>query len=479
MGGKIFRDPVHGDMSFSPRILMLIDHPRLQRLRGISQNGLLNLVFPGMRHSRFEHSLGAAWLASEVLKVQRRFLKEWLSKGDDQAKNLEVPFVGRLDIDLNKSCFENLEGQDFENIFIAAALMHDIGHGPFSHLFEELNLLDKILDDPANHPAAVGDFLKHKATKGAKIEHEDISLLYAAQVLEDKKWKISDVRAICYLISKSYREFIENSQEKTNIIEKDLLNACRMMSIFISGLIDVDRLDYIRRDSLMAGVTYGNTDSSRIIAHTHALLLKTEKSAKATYIIRPKTIHSLDHFLVSLYELYTQVYFHRYNVLTSHEMKLLVRKIDEQNHLNDIKNISWHSNSSDSIFLNKLRSVAEDPIKLILTRNRSNKDSKRRAVSMLAKDSGSASKLSSNGYKRISVKPRPLIKDPAPVLVMEGNNIDPACSNTYTRWDDESLVMSRLRGHEFATEFWWNDPEFEASLLKFGNESLPRQNLKG
>ena len=183
---KLFNDPIYGFISIETElILQLINHPYFQRLRRISQMGLSSLVYPGANHTRFEHALGS-------MHVMQKAIDVLILKG----------------IKINPKEREAMQ---------IAALLHDIGHGPFSHATEKTLL------------------------KG--INHETISL------------------KIIRLLNKSF-------DGKLDLAEQIFIgnHPRKFMHELISGQIDVDRLDYLKRDSFYTGVTEGNINTDRIIA---------------------------------------------------------------------------------------------------------------------------------------------------------------------------------------------------------------------
>ena len=220
---KIINDPVFGFIKI-PRGLLydIVNHPLMQRLNRINQLGLASVVYPGARHTRFQHSLGAFHLMSEaILSLQQKGLFIF----DSEAEAVE-----------------------------AAILMHDIGHGPFSHVLE------------------------HTLISG--ISHEDISLLMMEQINRDL-----------------------NGQLNLAInIFKDLYPK-RFLHQLISSQLDMDRLDYLRRDSFFTGVTEGNIGSARII--------KMLNVVDDRLVVEQKGIYSLENYLTTRRLMYWQVYLHK------------------------------------------------------------------------------------------------------------------------------------------------------------------------
>ncbi|MBZ4675847.1 MAG: hypothetical protein JG782_466 [Anaerophaga sp.] len=220
---KIVNDPVHGFISIPDNILFeLIEHPYLQRLRRIKQLGLTSLVYPGAVHTRFQHTLGAFYLMGSAISVLR-------NKG-------------------------HLISPDESTAAHAAILMHDIGHGPFSHALEQ--------------------------TLIENLSHEDISLLLMNRLNEHFKGQLS--QAIDVFKGHTGKLFLHQ---------------------LVSSQLDMDRLDYLKRDSFFSGVSEGIIGSDRIIK---MLEIKNNE-----LVIEAKGIYSIEKFLVARRLMYWQVYLHK------------------------------------------------------------------------------------------------------------------------------------------------------------------------
>jgi len=223
---KIINDPVFGFITIPGEfIFRIINHPYIQRLNRIRQLGLAFYVYPGAVHTRFHHSLGAMHLMSEAIAQLR-------SKGH---------VISDAERDGAMACI----------------LMHDIGHGPFSHVLEN-SLVTGIC-------------------------HEDISLMLMNRMNEEMSGKLS-------LAIEIFRD----------TYPKHFLHQ------LVSGQLDVDRLDYLRRDSFFTGVTEGNIGSARIIK---MLNLKEDK-----LVVEAKGIYSIENFLMARRLMYWQVYLHKTTV---------------------------------------------------------------------------------------------------------------------------------------------------------------------
>lgn len=220
---KIINDPVFGFINLpSNFVYEIIQHPYLQRLNRIRQLGLASFVYPGAQHTRFHHSIGAMYLMEEALNNLRL-------KGHSISEN-----------EYNSS--------------LVAILLHDVGHGPFSHLLE------------------------HTLVKN--VHHEILSLLLMKQINNELNGKLDTAIDI----------FTDNYPK-------------RFLHQLVSGQLDVDRLDYLRRDSFFTGVNEGNIGSARIIK---MLNVKDDK-----LVVESKGIYSIENFLMSRRLMYWQVYLHK------------------------------------------------------------------------------------------------------------------------------------------------------------------------
>lgn len=238
---KIFNDPIYGFITIPDTIIFdLIEHPYFQRLRRIGQMGLSNLVYPGAHHTRFHHALGCMHLMQKAVKVLR-------TKGT--AINLEE-----------------------EQALYIAILLHDLGHGPFSHALE-------------------GFF-----TPG--IAHEDWSLAYMKQIDKDFKGKLD--LAIQVFTKTHPRKFFHQ---------------------LISGQLDMDRLDYLKRDSFYTGVVEGTINSDRLIAMLNVV--------DDELVIEKKGVYSIEKFLLSRRFMYWQVYLHKTGLLAEQLLRRVLQRARE------------------------------------------------------------------------------------------------------------------------------------------------------
>ena len=235
---KIINDPVHGFIKIPYEILYdVLEHRYFQRLRRISQTGLLSLVFPGATHTRFHHALGAMHLmftALETLKL----------------KNVKI-------------------SDEEEKAALLAILLHDVGHGPYSHALESLLMED--------------------------WHHEKLSILLMKKLNDEFNGELD--LAIEMFQGKYHRKFFHQ---------------------LITSQLDVDRLDYLKRDSFFTGVSEGSVNTQRIISMMN---VKDDE-----LLIDEKGVYSIENFLTARMFMYWQVYYHKTSALAEHLLvKILSR----------------------------------------------------------------------------------------------------------------------------------------------------------
>ncbi len=259
---KIFNDPVYGFISVpNPSLLLdLIDHPYFQRLRRIAQTALTYYVYPGAHHTRFHHALGAYHLMTQAVEVLRQ-------------KGVEITEA------------------ESEGVCIAI-LLHDIGHGPFSHTLEHT-----IID----------------------VHHEELSLAFMSELNE---------------------EFDNKLQVALDIFQDKYPK--RYLHQMVSGQLDMDRLDYLNRDSFFTGVSEGVIGYDRII--------KMLNVSNGELVVEEKGIYSIEKFLISRRLMYWQVYLHK-TVLSAERM--LTKTLERAKYLVNQEGKDLESFGELNMFLNR------------------------------------------------------------------------------------------------------------------------------
>ncbi len=232
---KILNDPIYGFITIpDPLLYDLIQHPYFQRLRRISQMGMSYLVYPGAHHTRFHHALGCMHIMQKAIEVLR-------------FKEIEI-------------------SKEEENALLIAILLHDIGHGPFSHAME------------------------HSIVEN--VNHESISLLFMNKLNEEFNGKLT--LAIHIFKGDYHRKFLLQ---------------------LISSQLDMDRMDYLKRDSFYTGVAEGNINSDRLIQMMNVV--------DDVLVIEEKGIYSVEKFLMARRLMYWQAYLHK----TSLVAELILTKV--------------------------------------------------------------------------------------------------------------------------------------------------------
>jgi uncharacterized protein len=230
---EIVRDPLWNNIRVDPLALRLVDTPPFQRLRYVRQLGLAYLVYPGASHSRFEHALGAYHLAQRALSL-----------------------FGERDL-------ERDVGHDACVIVRCAALLHDIGHYPFSHALEEIGALHhEEVARPLVTAGEVADVLR--AELGADAPERIMALIRGASA--------SPLQGL------------------------------------ISGSLDLDKIEYLKRDAFMCGVNYGDIDVDRLL--NSLMLVADPERGTPTVGISEKGLSALESLLFAKYQMYRNVYWH-------------------------------------------------------------------------------------------------------------------------------------------------------------------------
>lgn len=232
---KLLNDPIYGFITIPNSLIYdLIQHPHFQRLRRISQMGMSYLVYPGAHHTRFHHALGSMHIMQKAIEVLR-YKEVAISKEEESA-------------------------------LLIAILLHDIGHGPFSHAME------------------------HSIVE--KVNHESISILFMNRLNDDFNGQLS--LAIQIFKGEYHRKF---------------------MLMLISSQLDMDRMDYLKRDSFYTGVAEGNINSDRLIQMLNVV--------NDVLVLDEKGIYSIEKFLMARRLMYWQAYLHK----TSLVAELILTKV--------------------------------------------------------------------------------------------------------------------------------------------------------
>jgi uncharacterized protein len=320
---KRINDPVHGTIGLSKLEVEIINTKAFQRLRNVKQLGLVNYVFPGADFTRLSHSLGVCHVTGKLF---------------DTLKNNKILTIDDEDI------------RDFR----LAALLHDIGHYPFSHTMEDAlkNYYDnktekQVAESIFKRKGKVGHFSKQKQPEKIErpLKHDSVG-----------------------------NEILNNDREIVNIFENYDVKTDTICSIFtrkdapkfaniISSDLDADRLDYLRRSSYCVGLPYGSVDINYLISQ-----ISIDNKENQNLCINSKALRTVDHFLLSRYFEYSQVIYHK--TIAAFELILadLITYLIENKKIIDcspdeivkaIRNGYWH-NFDDIYVYNEIRKLCLD-----------------------------------------------------------------------------------------------------------------------
>jgi len=275
---KIFNDPIYGFINIPTELIFdIIEHPYFQRLRRISQMGLSYFVYPGAHHTRFEHALGAMHLMQKTVNVLI-------------SKSIEI-------------------SKEEEEALLIAILLHDIGHGPFSHTLEHSLVTN--------------------------IKHEEISLFFMEKLNEEFSGQLN--LAIEIFKGKYARKFFNQ---------------------LVSSQLDIDRLDYLKRDSFYTGVTEGNLNTERIISMFTVV--------DNNLVVEEKGIYSVEKFIVSRRLMYWQVYLHKTGLVADYVLVSVLKRakelVDENIKIECSDSLNYFLTSKkisnfDTVFLQKFSEI--------------------------------------------------------------------------------------------------------------------------
>ncbi len=270
---KIINDPIYGFITIPSELIFdLIEHPYFQRLRRITQMGLSHLVYPGAQHTRFQHALGCLYLMQKALQTLK-FKDIKITKAEEEAT-------------------------------LIAILLHDIGHGPFSHALEN-SLIEG-------------------------LSHENLSLEFMETL---------------------NREFDGKLDLAIRIFKGDYSKV--FLTQLVAGQLDIDRLDYLKRDSFYTGVAEGNINSDRLITMINVRDNKL--------VIEEKGIYSVEKFLLARRLMYWQVYLHKTSLGAELILIKILKRAKELIH----QNVDLETSSTLSYFLNHNISYANFKIEIL------------------------------------------------------------------------------------------------------------------
>ncbi len=316
------RDPIHQTIVFDDDEKKVIDHPVFQRMRHVRQLGLSYLVYPGAVHDRFSHMLGAMHVAGRV----------W----DTITAAEDAPI---------RKIFSAAETAYFRRILRFAALLHDIGHAPFSHASE--TLMPQLGEIEA--PAA----WYREWEPSRRASHEDYSVMLIASLGADRMVPLEpheaqDIASLLHHGVKPSADWSRKHAGKKGAIH-DLLSS------LISGELDADRMDYLLRDAYYAGVAYGLYDMDHLIRNLGIAVI----GGRPTLTIDSTAVRAFEDFLLARYHMFLQVYHHKTTNGFDHFLKQAFSR--QEVGIRIPGNVAGYLEMRDSTFLEALFAAARDP----------------------------------------------------------------------------------------------------------------------
>lgn len=368
---KRIMDPVHGSIPVYSHEQLVIDSPLFQRLKHILQNDVVFMVFPGAKHNRFLHSIGTMHMASKLFTQITSNILEHLKVQkltEDQARSIQYIH-----------CCLRL-----------AALLHDVGHFPFSHQFEECEAVEPFLN-----PSSLSNLWNtipveewkniYEIKKDTKVSHEDYSVRIAYEIFSDPKI-LSAVdfqkRDILFFLENAKNDPSESliarcqsiisalvASGTKNLDEITVIKSfLHFLKSFISGEVDADKMDYILRDSYFSGCRYGMYNKDHLI---NSFRLGFEFffengrifDVEFSLAILEKGLGALEDFVYARYQLYLELYNHKtvsgFRKLLSLAIEEILSKEESEGLIRSKMELGNFKNFTDTFFWEQFRTYAE------------------------------------------------------------------------------------------------------------------------
>ena len=265
----IIRDNVHGDIEIPKKFEQIVNAKEFQRLRRIKQLATADQIFPGATHSRFAHSIGVYYVMTRVLAHFEKILRS----------------IGQ------ETCIDEEE----KDIILAAALLHDIGHGPFSHAFEDSGIISK-----NSHEEWTEKIICDHNTDVCRVLQS-----WGSDVPERVRNYINYRR-------QAKKVSLESDEENNSLDFKFIFTS------LVSSQLDADRMDYLLRDSLNCGVNFGRCDLDNLI---EGMTVGVDGEGRFRVCVRKNYLANAEEYFFARYQMYRNIYYHPYKVLTETLLK--------------------------------------------------------------------------------------------------------------------------------------------------------------
>ena len=341
-----------------------------------------------------------------------------------------------------------------ENIVKISALIHDIGHGPLSHTLEKLDILSLNNLNEFVKNTYILDFLSQKIEKPT---HEEFSLIYLDNLSQDQDNDFlkneSNFLMIACMIHKGFCAYIMSKENPLNEIESRFT---KMFAICISSIFDVDRLDYLVRDSIMAGVYYGRVDTQRIINTLIPVIYSDGSNEKSGFAMKARMVYVLDHFLISLYSMYAMIYFHPTNKLFDEQLFHIIKRLKELKKIDNI-DFSSHKKLNDTNFLSMIDEKSNGLYTSLLTRRGKKGKSVYQAYSNELIDF-----MKEKGWSEITECKRAMFSDYVNIWLSD-------FKGNFFKWNSTSIVADKLNFYKYFPKIYWDKNSFEKIVNNIKN----------
>jgi len=470
----VLRDEIHGDLIFDGVMRAVIDHEDFQRLRRIKQLGLAEYVFPCANHTRFQHSLGAAFLAGQYFDsmvnswLTTPFLYEGSSGG--------TSFYASRTLECVRSVMKDPKSAEYwRRIVSLAGLLHDVGHGPWSHTFEHLELRQNFSESLAGLPPTIVKHFEMLRSEKRRIHHEELSLLYSHRILRSVgeqgllgNWEhyFLPVAMLIHRKMSTGPLKVSLENEVTQLLEKAGLKGGvdfhRLLRPLVSGPFDVDRIDYIQRDGRNCGVHIAGIEWRRIVSKLMPCLAdhtpQGDEPREVVLISNIKNQHVIDDFLFTLLQMYAQVYLHPKIVGLEEVIKSVLAANADRLQSFEVT-LDEHASLSDE----KFRDVLEQKYQISeITKVLNRHPGIRFDVARFPVGKEVEEALTKEGYQSVPHLDRPFLKDSVGVFLYSGLDEDTASRYFVRPWSEISPVAAQFASFNYSPHIWIRMPASEA-----------------